>query len=509
MSSLCTLLLLSSAVLAAAPRMAVTTPATVHPLDSVTITAIDAACVQVRDGAGHVYWQAPAAPEVTFLAGGALGRQTFETLDAAGRVTASVEFALAAESAIADQGGRFAALFDMARGTMFGADDGVTGTGSVEWRGKRYRYFVPWILDHSHTTKGMQYFSPYAGELVDLFAAAQRPDGMIWSFVGYEENQSGYFFSAYVPYGYAKIDAGRLFVRQPVENHNESNFVDALYLAWQGSGDDVWMNAHLDAAKKALDYSVTDPARFSTRFQLLKRAYTIDSWDFQPRDKYLVPFRFGIGQTIDPARTKFTIFFGDNTAYSHACDQLAAMLTRAGRAAEGNQYSARARQIRARLDALAWNGHFYTHHIEEDPTVVRDYGVPENEQLALSNAYSLNRGVSDAQAAAIIASYQHLRDHLPPGSPGEWYSVYPPYDRGFDTDNGRWQYMNAGVHIHVAGELARGALERGFESYGADILLRVAALGHAHDNKLYFAYTVSPFKSPQSTDPAASLPTPF
>ena len=82
----------------------------------------------------------------------------------------------------------------------------------------------------------------------------------------------------------------------------------------------------------------------------------IDSWDFQPRDKYLVPFRFGIGQTIDPARTKFTIFFGDNTAYAHACDQLAEMLNQAGRTAEAGQYSERARQIRTRLDALAWNG---------------------------------------------------------------------------------------------------------------------------------------------------------
>lgn len=500
MSSLCTLLLLSFAVLAATPRMVRTTPATVHPLDSVTITGVDAARVQVRDGAGHVYWQAPAAPEVGFLAGGALGRQTFETLDAAGSVTASLEFTLAAESALADRGGRFAGLFDMARSTMFGANDGATGVGSVEWRGKRYRYFVPWILDHSHTAKGMQYFSPYAGEMVDLFAAAQRPDGMIWSFVGYEENQSGYFFSAYGPYGYAKIDAGRLFVRQPVENHNEANFVDALYLAWKGSGDDAWMESHLDAAKKALDYSVTDPARYSARFQLLKRAYTIDSWDFQPRDKYLAPFRFGIGQTIDPARTKFTIFFGDNTAYAHACDQLAAMLTRAGRPTQADKYSERAREIRERLDRLAWNGHFYTHHIEEDPTVVRDYGVPESAQLALSNAYSLNRGITDAQAAAIVESYQHLRAHLPPGSPGEWYSVYPPYDRGFDSDNARWQYMNGGVQTHVAGELARGALERGFETYGADILLRVAALGHAHDNKLYFAYTGASTPPPPAPD---------
>ena len=472
---------------AAPPRLVVSGPATVHPLETVTVASIEGARVQVRDGAGHVYWQAPGAAEVTFHAGGALGLQKFETLDASGRVTGTVEFTLAAESDVSDQGERFAGLFKMARDTMFGAEGGEMG--HIEWHGKSYRYFVPWILDHSHTTKGMQYFKPYAAGLVDLMAGCQREDGMIWSFVAPDAPWHSYHYWAYQPYGYAKADGGVLFARQPVENHNESNFVDALYFAWKGSGDGAWMAGRLDAARKALEYSVTDPARFSARFHLLKRAYTIDSWDFQPRDKYLVPFRIGEGQMIDPARTKFTIFFGDNTAYAHACDQMAEMLQAAGRAAEARAYTERARQIRERLDALAWNGKFYTHHIEEDPAVIRDYGVTESEQLAMSNAYSLNRGVTDDQAAAIIASYQRLRDHLPEGSPGEWYSVYPPYERGFESDNGRWQYMNGGVQPHAAGELARGALDRGFEAYGADILARLAALGHAHEDKLYFAYT--------------------
>jgi len=364
------------------------------------------------------------------------------------------------------------------------------GVGEITWRGHPYRYFEPWILDHSHTAKGMQYFSPIAAELVDLFAAAQKADGMIWSFAFPDEGPAhGYHYWAYHDQGYAMVDGGVLFARQPVENHNESNFVDALYLAWKASGDTSWMASHLDAARKALDYSVTDRARWSKRFQLLKRGYTIDSWDFEPGDKYLVPFPLGVRQQIDPERTKFTIFFGDNTAYAHACDQLAEMFKRADRNPEAGIYKERAQQIRERIDALAWNGRFYAHHIEEDPSVARDFGVDEKTQLAMSNAYSLNRGTRDDQAAAIIEAYQDLRRHLPDGSPGEWYAVYPPYERGFDGDNARWQYMNGGVQLHAAGELARGALERGFENYGADILRRVRDLGAAHGDKLYFAYT--------------------
>jgi hypothetical protein len=223
---------------------------------------------------------------------------------------------------------------------------------------------------------------------------------------------------------------------------------------------------------------------------LLKRGYTIDSWDFQPDDQYLVHFPMGSEQQIDPTRTQFVIFFGDNTAYAHACDQLAEMLGHAGRTSEAETYRMRAHDIRERIDKLAWNGRFYTHHVEEDSSVHHDLGgVPEREQFAMSNAYSLNRGVTQAQAKAIIESYEKLRANLPPGSPGEWYSVFPPYERGFGGSGGKWQYMNAGVHVHAAGELARGAFTHGFEEYGADILTRLEDLGHKHGDKLFFAYT--------------------
>lgn len=469
-------------------RLAAPDGAVIHPLDSVTLTGTDAATVRVRDAQGNVYWQHPGYAEVAFTAGGALGTQTVEALDANGHVTASLHFKLDAATAVKDDGGRYADLFRIALKTMLG--ENRNGIGEITWRGRRYHYFEPWILDHSHTTKGMQYFSPIASEMVDLFAAAQKPNGMIWSFAFADEGTPhGYHYWAYRDQGYATVDGGVLFARQPVENHNESNFVDALYLSWKASGDDSWMSGHLDAARKALDYSVNDEARWSKTYQLLKRGYTIDSWDFQPADKYLVPFALGDRQQIDPKRTKFTIFFGDNTAYAHACDQLAEMLEHARRNAEAQVFRDRTRDIRRRLDALAWNGRFYTHHIEEDPAVARNLGADEKEQFAMSNAYSLNRGMREDQIAAIIGTYQDLRQHLPNRSPGEWYAVYPPYETGFGGDNERWQYMNGGVQPHAGGELARGALEHGFEHYGADILQRLGALGAAHDDKLYFAYT--------------------
>ncbi|MGH3421180.1 MAG: hypothetical protein ACRDOD_16530, partial [Streptosporangiaceae bacterium] len=123
--------------------------------------------------------------------------------------------------------------------------------------------------------------------------------------------------------------------------------------------------------------------------------------------------------------------------------------------------------------------------------VKRDLGVDEKTQIAQGNAYALNRGIRPDQAVAIIKTYLDLKDHLPPGSPGEWYAIYPPFPRGFTQHDKVWQYMNGGVGGHVAGELARGAFANGYEAYGRDILDRLTDLGRKHGNKIWFAYTGS------------------
>ena len=218
---------------------------------------------------------------------------------------------------------------------------------------------------------------------------------------------------------------------------------------------------------RALDYCVSDPARWSGRFQLLKRVYTIDSWDFQVDDKYTPDIGLTNTMLIDPVKSKFGVFFGDNVYYAAACGELAEMLGHAGDPADAARYAARGAEIRQRLDALSWNGRFFTHFIDEDPAVKRDLGVDERSQVAQGNAYALNRGIGRAHAEAIIRTYLDLKDHLPPGSPGEWYAIYPPFQRGFGKHDEVWQYMNGGVGGHVAGELARGAFANGFESLRA------------------------------------------
>ncbi len=458
-----------------------------QPLDWLVLRHSGTGTVEVRDAARRLYFTAPFDGQASFQAGGALGRHEVLVRDRAGKESARAEFTLEAQTSV-DDGGKYRDMFDLFRKGMNAYSP--SGVESTVWNGKTYHYLVNWVLDSYHTDKGMRYFSPVESEFIDMMRAAQREDGMIWSNIN-PGDAVAYYLTCYGPFGYVRKYGDRTFVRQPAENHPEYVYVSSVYQAWKASGDDGWMRGCLQSSMRALDYCTRDPARWSSRFQLLKRVFTIDSWDFQVDDAYTPDIGLTNTMLIDPQKSKFGVFFGDNVYYAAACEELAEMLGRAGGPADAARYRARAADIRARLDKLSWNGRFFTHFIDEDPSVHRDLGVDLATQIAQGNAYSLNRGVPPDHAAAIIKTYQELRSHLPPGSPGEWYAIYPPFPRGFSRENEVWQYMNGGVGGHVAGELARGAFEFGQEAYARSILDRLTELGHRHGDKIWFAYTGS------------------
>ena len=432
----------------------------------------------------------PAAGRVTFTAGGAAGAQAVRLLDATGSVVQSEGFTLEARTAIEDAGGRMKDLLRLGRKTLERPNDSgtPTGVGTLEWRGRTYDYYVPWIRDHVHTLKGMKYFERRGASLLDFFRETQREDGMVWDFFS-RGSEPSFYETAYGPLGYARRYDDVEMVRMPVEADVEYLFVEGVYFAWKSTADDAWMARQLDAAIRAMDYSFTDRARFSAKHGLVKRGYTIDTWDFQVDDATTRLFpRWGT-LLVDPDRSKFGVMFGDNTGYAASCSYLAEMLERAGRPREADRFRERGRDVRERLDRVAWLGTHFRHWVPEDETVVRDLGVNEREQVSLSNTYSLNRGIRHEQAAAILRTYQGIRCALPPGSPGEWYAIYPPFAKGFGDHSEAWQYVNGGVSPIFAGELARGAFVHGFEDYGADILSRVLDLTRSSGEQIWFAYT--------------------
>ncbi len=459
----------------------------IHPLDTLMVISSIPCTLNVYDGGGNNYVTMSVERMASFVAAGKPGMHKAVLLDRKGDILRSFTFRMEAFTKVTDWG-KFGELFQLLyKGMCVYSSD---GTESYHFRGKEYKVFVPWVLDNDQTNKGMRYFSPYGSDMIDLFSEVQREDGMIYSFVRNSE-RPGYYDLAYGSTNFIKRYDTVIFVRQPNENHVEYLFVDLLYQCWKATGNDRWMRSKLASAARALDYNVTDSLRWSKRFGLLKRPYTIDSWDFQVDDEYTPGDALTPTMCVVPGKTKFGIFYGDNTGYAQACEYLAEMFAHTGDQASAEKYRQRAHEIRERLNALAWNGHFFTHFIDEDPSVKRNLGVDEKSQISQSNAYSVNRGLPHEQNAAIIETYLHLKNHLPPGSPGEWYSIYPPFERGFGGHNEKWQYMNGGVAGHAAGELARGAFENGYESYGSDILLRLLDLGNKYGNgsRIWFSYT--------------------
>jgi len=456
-----------------------------EPLDDVTILGAAGGWLSVRDGKGRQYVRGEACDAFTFKAAGALGTHTVFHEDESGRTVGSVAFAVDCKTDVDDEGGRFHELLRMLYWTM------VAHWGEVSafrHDGKVYKYFVTWLRDHVHTLKGMKY---YYGDLktgIELYADTQREDGMIWDKVDTEATSRpthrDHWFGRD---GFIRPadDGMRRMERIPVENDVEYLFVEGLYYTWKATGDTEWMAGLLDNAVRAYEYSTSDPFRWSEKYGLLKRGFTIDTWDFQAEEDVAIS---GHAMVVDKDRSRFGVMHGDNTGFFAGCNYLAEMLAVAGRQADAEKFRRLGREIKQRLDDLSWNGEFYIHHVPEDPDVKRDLGVDQSRQVSLSNSYALNRGLTHDQCRAVIRTYQRIRDEMPKTSPGEFYQIYPPFERGFGGHNSKWHYMNGGVTTIVAGELAHGAFENGFERYGVDILERVRGWGEAHQGYLHCTY---------------------
>ena len=460
----------------------------VKPLEMLRISDAPGARVQVRDGEGRIYVDVESAARIDVCVGGALGAHVVFALDADGQTLETASFQVGCKTEIDDMGGRFQRLLHLLHDTMF--NDWHSGyKKGLRIGDKWYYYYVSWIRDHVHCLKGYKYFDADKEGMqsgIELYADSQREDGMIYDKVKEMAHSDLQFWR---DHEFAKGDfikkvpgnPTRRWQRVPVENDVEYLWIEGLYYTWKATGDNEWMAQYLDSALKAVGYSTSDRYRWSEKYKLLKRGYTIDTWDFQHTEDIA---RSGSSMKVDPDKTIFGVMFGDNTGMAVSCKYLAEMLRVAGREKDADKTQALADEIKQRCDELSWNGDFYTHHVSEDPSVQRDCGdTDESRQLMQSNAYSLNRRIGHEKCVNIIKSYQRVREEMPETSAGEFYSCFPPYDKGFK--NPKWEYMNGGVTTICGGELAHGALEHGFESYGVSILERLLDWSEKLDGYLH------------------------
>lgn len=462
-----------------------------QPLERVNlmIDELDRGMVKVFDGRGNRYHQNAVRGRLNFDAGGYLGYHTIQLFDHRDNLMDQLTFPVNCKTSLKDDDGEFSKILDMLHWSIFKTRSGMGN--SVRYNEKYYKHYSGWFQDTMYAvTRGMKYFIPDIEGGMDLYGDGQREDGMIFDNYKhpYTEHQSywEYRFN-YGDFVYRPEDplSSCLFVKVPVENIGQYTFIEGLYYTWKALGDDIWLNKHIDKAVKAVDFTINSPYYWSDKFRLLRRPFTVDIWDFQPREDAQISGGDIMGYILGKTRTG--IHFGDNIAFSNACHQLSEMLIHLEKNDEADRIKKLGTDIRARIDKLAWQGDYYLHHIPEDPDIDRDLGVEQSEQVSLSNALSLNRGLEHNKCVSIIRQYQAIREKMPDSSPGEWYTIYPPFGAE-KFGRPQWQYMNGGVTPIVAGELARGAFEHGFEEYGVSILRRLYQLAQLKDNCLKGCY---------------------
>jgi hypothetical protein len=310
-----------------------------------------------------------------------------------------------------------------------------------------------WLRDHVHSARSARYFDADLRGTLDSFRDLQLPDGSLYDFLPRP-------LLAPKPY------------RTAVEADVEYLYIQGVFETWQATGDDAWLRTHLGSLRRAATYSLQHPLRWDAERGLVKRPYTIDTWDFE----------YG-PTTIDPNsgkpaprhwiddKTIWGVFHGDNTGMAMALRMLARVEERVGDAALGQVWRGHAESILRNLSRIAWNGRFFTHHVPFRPVSVP--GVDTREQLSLSNAYALSRGIAPEQGQAILDEY--MRRARTTRAFAEWFSIDPPFPLGSYGLAGRsgelpGAYVNGGIMPITGGELARGAFRFGNESYGFAIL---------------------------------------
>ncbi len=340
-----------------------------------------------------------------------------------------------------------------------------------------------WIRDHSDILRGARYFDGELKSAVEFFARHRLPTGTVLDFVSPADGRENW----------------DRFVRVPVEADVEFRLVKALFLAWQACGDDDWAGRLLPAAEEALAYTMSHPWRWDPNRRLVKRALTIDTWDFTlpPPGRDWLHFR------VDE-HTRWGIFHGDNTGLFEACRLLGRMWRALGEVDRAARWEEEAAGLKERTGRVCWNGRFYSHWTPIDG--FRPKGVDTEAQLSLSNPMAINRGAAGpAQARAILAEYRGRERRS--GAFAGWFSLDPPFPAGFFGEEKLvpGAYVNGGILPLVGGELARAALENGMEEYGVSILKKysemIAATGETF---LWYFPDGRPGREEDSTSPEAT-----
>jgi hypothetical protein len=309
-----------------------------------------------------------------------------------------------------------------------------------------------WIRDYSDMIRAFRYFEKDLYSTIRHFAETQSKSGRIFD-----------YFTTFPEKLPCEKENWTKYVRVPVEADVEYRLIKAAWISWQATGNDGFIKELLPCFERALSYIMNSWYWDKEKF-LVKRPYTIDTWDFA----YTAGKHNWLQFQIDD-NTFWGYMHGDNSGYYEAFSIMSKWYSYFGDNKRAADWISKAERIKKALNTICWNGNFYSHFVKITPATIA--GVDESYQLSLSNPIDINRGVTtDEMAISIIKEYQKRKTES--GAFAEWFSIHPPFPDGIFGDEKlvAGAYCNGGIMPLVGGELARAAFECGFEKYGINIL---------------------------------------
>lgn len=350
-----------------------------------------------------------------------------------------------------------------------------SGRHTVFVEGKAIPTYKNWIRDHVHTMKGAKHWEYDQKPYLDFTIDHQRPDGSFyelikqmddphWSFVGEDDIL---FFP----------EDNLYMVRLDIESDIEYLVVEGATEYYKCTGDRKWLRRTLPKLERGIDYSTSHPKRWDPERGLVKRAYTIDTWDFS----YAAD---GHSDRRITDKTPMSIMHGDNSGVYQAMNQLAWLNDEMGHKSRAREWRNRAETLRKNVITYLWNGKFFRHQL---PLGCPPADDKEDIRLTLSNTYDINRGLTDLkQSRSIIEEFMLRRDTT--SAFAEWFTIDPRYWPKFGDAWAHPGYINGSITPFTAGELAKAAFSCGYESYGWDIICRLRDMMEEDGGNIYFLY---------------------
>ena len=331
---------------------------------------------------------------------------------------------------------------------------------------------INWIRDDVHQMKAFRHWDYSFRDFLDFIIDTQREDGQYYELIKQLDDEHWKFVNEDCYRIYE--DDNLALTRLEIEADIEYLVVEGAMYCYKVFPDDEWLAKVLPKLEKGIDYMTSDSKRWDEEHGLVKRAFTIDTWDFAYKQS-------AVNRRIEES-TPMSIMHGDNSGVYQAMLQLAWFNNRLGRKEQADKWEKRAEELRNNIFKHLWNGEYFIHQLHLGHEGADD---KENVRLSLSCTYDINRGLTDvSQSRSIIEEYIKRRDKA--GYFAEWFTIDPPYPEntwGFKPGD----YVNGAVSPYTAGELAKAAFNNGYEEYAWDIIKRLMAMMD-RDGSLYFLY---------------------